>query len=455
MRRFFFLVLLVVIIVAGGVSIWGYANHKLESGAPDVIIATSITHVGVNTLIAGEIVDQESGLREAKISILQNHRQITLWEDDWSAGAVVKQGIISQHDINLSINAHELGLVQGPATLIIETRDNSWRRWMRGNLTVKEIPVQVVLAPPKVNLLSRNIYINRSGSGVVVYRVNQSASSSGVQLGDDFYPGYAPWPGQPDVRVSFFAFPDTLSRNSAVRLLAMDPAGNSANQPVPVRLRWREFKTDNINLSDNFLAQVAERFAAQAPVGSKSDLDVFLWVNNDLRQASHEKLKEITSKSEARQLWSGAFLRPMGKMMSDFVEKRFYSYQGKQVASSTHYGLDLADVANTPIKAAADGKVAYAGDLGVYGNTIVIDHGLNLFTLYAHMHSLEVRAGDSVTLGQRIGLSGSTGFSFGDHLHFSCLIGSTYVTPYEWWDSHWIADNVDLQYRQAGMASPQ
>lgn len=452
MRRFLLGLLLIIVLLVGGLVVWGVNNNKLEGGAPDVILSDDITHVGKNTQLLGELVDNDSGLREAKISIVQNHREIVLWESNWHTQLISSQDVVNRQKIDLSINAQELGLVQGPATLIVESRDNSWRRWGRGNLSIKEIPVTVVLAPPKATLLSSNIYVNRSGVGVVVYRVSESTTKHGVQLGGDFYPGYAAWPASPDIRVCYFAYPDTLDRNAQAQLVAMDPAGNSNNQNVPMRVRWREFSTDTINLSDGFLQIVAERFAKIAPPGTP--LEIFQWVNNDLRRQSQEILKQAVSGSEPRQLWRGAFLRPSGKMMSNFVERRKYTYNGNEVGTSTHYGLDLADVAQTPVRASADGKIVFAGDMGVYGNSIVIDHGLNLFTLYAHLSSMNVTVGENVNMGHHIGNSGSTGFSFGDHLHYSCLIGDKFVTPYEWLDSHWIVDNVEEQYRQAGMSAP-
>lgn len=451
MRRFLLVIFIVAILVAGGLGAWGFMNNKLEGEAPEIILAENVTHLGKNTQLVGKIVDEDSGLRNAKITIVQNHREIVLWQEDFS-GQDDDNAVTSESAIDLSINASELGLVQGPATLIIESHDNAWRRWGKGNTVIKEVPVQVVLVPPRASLLNSNIYINRSGVGLALYRVTDSVNNSGIKLGDDFYPGFAAWPDYPNIRVAYFAFPDTVDKNAQPRLVAMDHAGNQSTVSVPIRLRWREFKTDNISLSDNFLNMVADRFADTAPAGSP--LEIFIWVNTKLREQSGNMLKQATSNSEPRQLWRGAFLRPSGKMMSDFVEHRTYTYHGKPEGKSTHYGLDLADVTHASVRAAAAGRVAFAGDMGVYGNTVVIDHGLNLFTLYAHLSSIDAAVGQNVDMGQRIGVSGSTGFSFGDHLHFACMIGDKFVTPYEWLDSHWIADNVELQYKQAGMTAP-
>jgi murein DD-endopeptidase MepM/ murein hydrolase activator NlpD len=98
--------------------------------------------------------------------------------------------------------------------------------------------------------------------------------------------------------------------------------------------------------------------------------------------------------------------------------------------------------------------VLHAGPLGIYGQTVVLDHGLGLTTLYGHLSTLEVEPGQMVERGQRLGLSGATGLALGDHLHFSTLVGGVFVNPAEWWDPHWIADNVALRFDEAGLPRP-
>jgi murein DD-endopeptidase MepM/ murein hydrolase activator NlpD len=83
-----------------------------------------------------------------------------------------------------------------------------------------------------------------------------------------------------------------------------------------------------------------------------------------------------------------------------------------------HTGMDIAAPTGTPVRAAADGVVSFAGRRGGYGNTVIVDHPDGTQTLYAHKHTLGVRAGESVTAGQTIGTVGSTGHSTGPHLHF-------------------------------------
>ena len=95
-----------------------------------------------------------------------------------------------------------------------------------------------------------------------------------------------------------------------------------------------------------------------------------------------------------------------------------------------------------PVVAANAGTVLNASWLGIYGNCVILDHGMGVQSLYAHLSSLDVKAGDTVTRGQTLGRSGRTGLAANDHLHFTMLVGGRMVNPVEWWDSRWIADRV-------------
>jgi murein DD-endopeptidase MepM/ murein hydrolase activator NlpD len=86
--------------------------------------------------------------------------------------------------------------------------------------------------------------------------------------------------------------------------------------------------------------------------------------------------------------------------------------------------------------------VVFGGNLGIYGSTVIVDHGLGLFSMYSHLSYIAVKPGDQVSKGDNIGRTGSTGLAGGDHLHFSMLVNDTFVNPVEWWDEKWIENNV-------------
>ncbi len=80
--------------------------------------------------------------------------------------------------------------------------------------------------------------------------------------------------------------------------------------------------------------------------------------------------------------------------------------------------------------------------IGIFGNTVMIDHGFGLCSLYAHLNQISVNEGDRVEKGDNIGVTGLTGLAGGDHLHFSMIVHNVFVNPVEWWDSSWIKNNI-------------
>jgi murein DD-endopeptidase MepM/ murein hydrolase activator NlpD len=148
-------------------------------------------------------------------------------------------------------------------------------------------------------------------------------------------------------------------------------------------------------------------------------------------------------------LWKGPFI-PLGnaKVESKFADHRTYYYEKKEVDQQVHLGFDLAVTKQIPVLAGNDGKIVYADYLGIYGNCVIIDHGMGVQSLYGHLSSIGVKPGDTVTRGQQIGRSGMTGLAAGDHLHFSILLQGNPVNPVEWWDPHWIEDRVMRKLRE-------
>jgi murein DD-endopeptidase MepM/ murein hydrolase activator NlpD len=143
-------------------------------------------------------------------------------------------------------------------------------------------------------------------------------------------------------------------------------------------------------------------------------------------------------------LWGGVTFHPFtnSAVQSAFADQRTYVYQGRDVDKQTHLGFDLASYAGTPIVAANRGKVLFAGELGIYGQTVILDHGMGVQSLYAHLSSIGVAVGSLVEKAQELGRSGMTGMAAGDHLHYTMLVHGRMVNPIEWWDSHWIDDRI-------------
>ncbi len=141
-----------------------------------------------------------------------------------------------------------------------------------------------------------------------------------------------------------------------------------------------------------------------------------------------KELTAVFAASAEKRLWRKPFIMPlMGRVSGEFGERRILNGKPR----SPHGGLDIAAPAGTPVRAAAAGRVAFRGKFFFYGNFVVIDHGLGVFTLYAHLESILVKKGEHVKHGQTLGLVGSTGRATGPHLHFAVTMGGVKVSPGE------------------------
>jgi murein DD-endopeptidase MepM/ murein hydrolase activator NlpD len=317
--------------------------------------------------------------------------------------------------------------------------------------------VQVRLTPPRISVVSMHHYINLGGSEMIVYRTSPPDVESGVRVVNLTYPGY---PGSnagltdPELKVAFFALLHDQKPDTPLELYARDTAGNTASAQFDHRVFPKKFRQSRIPLDDRFLGRVVPGILQGSPqlkVVADDLLPAFLKINNDLRRMNNDTIAEQAQKTASQMLWEGAF-QPLGgsQVESSFADFRTYLYDGKEVDRQVHLGFDLAKTANAPVTAANRGKVLFAEELGIYGNAVIVDHGMGVQSLYAHLSSFAVKPGDTVEKGQTLGTSGQTGLAGGDHLHFSMLVNGQFVNATEWWDPHWIEDRIVRKLKEAG-----
>lgn len=139
-----------------------------------------------------------------------------------------------------------------------------------------------------------------------------------------------------------------------------------------------------------------------------------------------KKIDKARSKSRPWFLFTDSFIQPVkGRLSTEYGHTRYVN--GK--FDKSHMAIDLAAKTGTPVKATNDGIVVLADSLYLTGNSIYIDHGLELFSQYIHLSKMYVKPGERVKRGEVIGTVGSTGFSTGPHLHFAFWAHNTQVNP--------------------------
>ncbi len=144
---------------------------------------------------------------------------------------------------------------------------------------------------------------------------------------------------------------------------------------------------------------------------------------NREKQQSNEALAQWSTQLLAQSL---QFISPVeGRYSSSFGLRRYFNEQPRK----PHSGLDIAAPTGTPIKAPADGKVILTGDMFFNGNSVFLDHGQGLITMYMHMNSIEVKEGQTVKQGELIGTVGETGRVTGPHLHWGISLNNARVNP--------------------------
>ncbi len=429
------------VILAGG----GYlASILFEWEQPTIKLLNAVPVLGQKTKIVAQVSDRKSGLREVRVVVRQGKKEAVLVERQLGRSTFLSKGVPSLEE-TIEINAPGVGLSDGKAEIMIIVRDLSWWQWLRGNQAQAAYPVVVDTKPPRLRLIEVPTGIKPGGSGIIVYGADKELVQSGVTIDGVFHPGFLIPTRKDRAYGAMIGIPYDTEVVKEAAISAIDHAGNEARQPVAIHIRPVKKKTDSINLSDGFLNDKIPEFALHYPEMKGSLIDQFLYVNNEVRKQNAERIREICSRTDPERHWQGRFVRmDRSSPMAGFAQYRSYFYQGKEVDNQVHLGVDLASLKQAEVKAANNGRVVFADYLGIYGNMVIIDHGQGVFSLYSHLSEIRAKAGDQVKTEDVVGMTGTTGMAGGDHLHFAMLINGIMVTPVEWWDEHWIKDNVLL-----------
>jgi murein DD-endopeptidase MepM/ murein hydrolase activator NlpD len=384
-----------------------------------------------------------SGLREIIVRLRSGEHIYPLAADSFESTGWLGSGV-RQHRLLVEADLGELQVREGPATLEVLVETHAWRLRSRQIPTVARYQLRVDRTPPVVQILSGQHNARIGGASVVVFRASDDTEIAEVVVEGYRFPSVREYFADPAIRFALFAVPQDLTVAARVRLRLADAVGNQVEVEVPSRLRSHQFRSRTVQISDSFLESKIPGLFTNRGLAVPDDLLAgFISVNRDLRGESERRLLDLARESADKPLWGGRFGRMAGaETMSAFADRRAYEYDGEIIDHQTHLGVDLASLRNADVQAAQNGTVVFAGDLGIYGNTVVIDHGVGVFSLYGHLGAIQAQVGQRLVAGEVVGQSGETGLAGGDHLHFSVMLWGIHIDPAEWWDAAWLRDHV-------------
>lgn len=424
--------LVIVIGLAGGAY---YLAPRFERQAPQITLPV----VGALGLAPVEIVvsDRGAGLKSVSVTLTAGGAEHTLASEQYARP-------LGEKKITVALDSKLAGVKEGPAILRVSARDASLWNFFNGNESVVQKDLTIDLTPPTIELVADDRYVTFGGVGAIVYKASADTARSGVRVGDHFFPGFqGQVKGHPVYFVDLFAHAYDVPADAKAVLTASDKAGNTREMPLDYKLVNVKYRNRTIEVSDNFIQNKMAPLLKDAAARQGSPKDILVAVNHKLRKENEDKIAAITSKTTPSILWKGAFSQlSNSKVEANFADHRTYTYNGEQVDTAYHLGYDLSVTKHYPVEASNSGVVAFAGDLGIYGNAVILDHGLGLFTLYGHMSSIDVKVGDAVKQRQILGKTGETGLAAGDHLHFGVYLDGVAVLPVEWWDPKWVEENI-------------
>ncbi|MBL6970066.1 MAG: M23 family metallopeptidase [Campylobacterales bacterium] len=430
-------ILILLIIISGA----GYIKFspEFEQDKPEINIDDQLFW-NLETKLKIQLSDQ-SGIKYYKVSFNDGTKDIELDSKILTTPAKI---------LDLEVKPPKLDMFfKGTSgTIKVEAFDNSKWNYLEGNHATKEVQVAIDKKRPVANVISNSLAIRHGGSALAVVQVkDENLQDAYITLNDkikfDLIPFY-----KDSYFVSLIAWPINIDDFKRVSLVATDKAGNITKTKIPLYIRDLKVKKDTIVISDKFINNVSTNVLTLSGTEIPSNLSQrFIKQNRLIRDLNINMIKQITDKYMNRDLIENfkinIFKRLKGsRTAAGFAEHRYYTHNNEQIDDAWHLGMDWASVKKAPVKISNPGTVIFNEYLGIYGNTIIVDHGMGLSTLYAHISSSDVNTGDQVSQNQKIAHTGATGAVLGDHLHFGVLVQGIEVNPKEWMDRNWIKTRI-------------
>jgi murein DD-endopeptidase MepM/ murein hydrolase activator NlpD len=417
-----------------------YNSSFLERNEPLIEVANQV-HWNMKEPLSINISD-DSGIKHYKVVFSDSKNDIIL-------DSKVLQ--TPQSSLKLDIKPPNTGVFfeRNNAELIIEATDISNWNLLAGNSSTKRVKVIIDTKKPHVKVIDSSYGIKKGGSALVIFKADDD-NLKDVYIKTNYGKKFVPIKFYKDgYYASLVAWP-LWERTFKASIVAEDKAGNSRVSVIRLHLKSKSYKVSRIKLKDRFLdGKISDLYEELDPKKFvESTLDKFRYINEDERKSNEDLIHTITSKVEERE-FSEYSINPFYPLKGAAVVARygdhrlFYKKDKHKVESrSYHLGLDLASTKMAPIMSTNNAKVAFNGFNGIYGNLVILYHGIGVYSLYGHCANTMVNVGDEVKASESFAQTGKTGLALGDHLHFGVLVQGIEVRPEEWMDKNWLKVNI-------------
>lgn len=442
-QKGFSLGLLLVLLIFIGVALWAYSKISsplFERNTPIINLKKS-GYWNPNNPMKVTISD-DTGLKQIQAFLSDGKNRIKILDENFKS---------SQKSYLLNIEYPKIGLPNAKDLLkltIIATDISKWN-FLSGNSLQKESILTLDNQKPDVFSLITSYGITKGGAALAIFKAedkNLKELYIETNFGKKFYPTKFYKDGYYAVLVAW----PLVEKHFSAKVVAVDKAGNKTRSRLSFFLKNKKYRTSYLKAKDSFINGKISDLAEDKPELTKdlSPTEKLDFINRIYRDENDNLIKEITSKIDSNQI-SNFDIKPFyplrnGKVVGSFGDHRFYYYKDKNntISEAYHLGLDLASIKMDDIRITNPGVCVYANYNGIYGNNLIVYHGLGLYTLYAHASTILVKRGDLIDAGEAGAKTGATGLALGDHLHISMLVQGVFVRPAEWMDSKWIQTNI-------------
>ncbi len=454
----FLLMLLIVAgsIISAGVVAFMQLTHTnplslsfIEDAPPSLAWHEVPRGLGAEAItVAIAAADSGAGLDEVIVRIVQNNESRELARKTFGFTKILND------TIEAAVNPKELDLKEGNAELQVLAFDKSlWNNSARLSAVV-----EVNYLKPQITALTPQQNGVLGGTEMVFYRVTGKPPEAHGVLGQgSLYSGFQAggWneglKTRSNLYIALYPIPASFDASTEkLRLIARDNLGNSATTSFNYRIKQRRWSSFRSNLTvergslirdELFSYSKRENLKAKETGDLTTDLKSVI---KTLAISDEGFVSTALSQSAQNRSWAEAFLPPVGSAPTNSAgDTRVILVDSTEIMRGVSSGVRFPVNKRTPVVAANNGTVVFIGMLGLLGNTIIVDHGFGLSSIYGHLSDVTVQRGTPVQRGEEIGKTGTTGLAQSEEVYFEIRAHGIPVSPNEWWDQSWVTDHID------------